>query len=351
MNGTMNCAVFADVERMEYMKRPIPGCPKGGLLVKVLACGICGGDVRNFHNGLKGGITNQIMGHEIAGEIVEADAAVTRFIVGDRVALAPDVSCGTCWYCRRGLVNLCQNHRMLGTHLPGGYAQYIALDQDVLSHGFIEKIPDNMPYDHAAFAETASAVVACQARVNVSLGDVALIIGDGPVGCLHIEVARARGAGKVLLAGMDRLALAERFSPDLLLDNRDPEQVAAGVMEATGGIGADVVICAVPSVEPQQQALELCRKRGWVIIYGGVPKSAEMTTLNSNLIHYNELNLTGAFSYPPTALADALRAIAAGQIDPKKYISCRVPLHEVTHGMDLMQRGEALKVIVEPWPN
>jgi len=349
MNQTMRCAVFVDVERMELMERPIPDCPKDGLLVKVHACGICGGDVRNYHNGLKGGVKNQIMGHEIAGEIVEADASVARFKVGDRIALAPDVSCGTCWYCRRGLVNLCQNHRMLGTHFPGGYAQYIALDRDVLSHGFVEKIPEGMLYDHAAFAETASAVVACQARMNVSLGDTVLIIGDGPVGCLHIEVARARGAGKVLLAGMDKLALAERFSPDLLLDNRNPEQVAASVLQVTDGIGADLVICAVPSVLPQQQALELCRKRGWVVIYGGVPKSTEMTTLNSNLIHYNELNLTGAFSYPPTALADALRAIAAGQIDAQKYISCRVPLHQVTWGMDLVRRGEALKVIVDPW--
>ncbi|MCL2351605.1 MAG: alcohol dehydrogenase catalytic domain-containing protein [Firmicutes bacterium] len=343
----MKAAVFKDIRDMAIEERETPAPPKGGLLIKVRACGICGGDVRNFHNGLKDGIKNQIMGHEIAGEVAESDSA--GFKAGDQVALAPDVSCGECWYCKRGLVNLCERHRMLGTHFPGGFAQYMAVPEEVLRRGFIERIPDGMPYRHAAFAETAAAVLACQQLNGVSLGDRVLIVGDGPVGCLHVEAAKARGAGLVLLAGMDRLSMAAAFSPDEILDNRFPEAVKKRVLELTDGIGADIVIIAVPSVAPQRQALELARKRGRVVIYGGVPRSDEMTTINSNTIHYREITLTGAFSYPATGLSDALRAIRAGQIHPELYISATVPLEDVVKGIEMVKTGEALKVMVDPW--
>jgi L-iditol 2-dehydrogenase len=294
MRGKMKAAVFKDIENMVVEQRPIPECPHGGMLVKVHACGICGGDIRNYHNGLRGGVTNQIMGHEIAGEVVEVGEGITRFRVGDRVALAPDISCGDCWYCKRGLVNLCTSHRMLGTHLPGGYAQYLALPPDVMKRGFVELIPDGISYEHAAFAETAAGVIACQEYNNISLGDKVVIIGDGPVGCLHLEVARARGAN-VIMVGIDKLKLAESFKPDYLFNNKDPELVTAKIKEITGGIGADIVILAVPTVAPQQQALDMVRKRGRIVIYGGTPKTAEMTTLNSNTIHYNEITVVGAF--------------------------------------------------------
>lgn len=349
MKGEMDCAVFRSVGCMELERRPIPECPEDGLLLKVQACGICGGDVRNFHNGLKDGITNQIMGHEISGEVVEVGKRETRFQIGDALALAPDVSCGECWYCRRGLVNLCERHRMLGTHFPGGYAQYIALPGEVLAHGFVELIPVGMKWEYAAFAETASAVLACQKRIGVGLGDRVLIIGDGPVGCLHTEVAHARGAAKVMMAGLDRLDFARSFGVDLLMDNRNPDQVAYMVKEATGGIGADYVICAVPSVRVQQQALELCRKRGMVVIYGGVPRSDEQTRLNSNLIHYNEITVTGSFSYPATGLREALDAIDSGKINAQAYISRVIPLKDVLEGMELVRSGAALKVILNPW--
>ena len=349
MTGTMNAVVYRDVEQLELCRLPIPECPNDGLLVKIYACGICGGDVRNYHNGLKGGIKNQIIGHEISGEVIKTGKSARRFKKGDRVAIAPDVSCGSCWYCRKGMVNLCDNHLMLGTHFPGGFAQYISLHGDILSRGFVEPIPDEMPWEYAAFAETVSAVLACQKKINVSLGDSVLIIGDGPVGCLHIEAARARGASLVMLAGLDRLSLAEKFDPDLLLDNRYPAAVNKSVLEKTGGIGADHVILAVPSVRPQAQALELVRKGGVVVIYGGVPKNAAETLLDSNLIHYREITVTGSFSYPSSGLADALSAIHAGKIRPDRYIGARIPLSHVVEGMEMIENGQSLKVVIDPW--
>jgi len=348
MERTMKAAVFKDIENIVIEEYPVPPCPEDGLLLKVYACGICGGDVRNYHNGLRDGIKNQIMGHEIAGKVEESLDTSGRFAVGDRVAVAPDISCGTCWYCKKGLVNLCLRHRMLGTHFPGGYAQYLALPSEVVRHGFVEPIPEDMSYDYAALAETASSVLACQNYNQVSLGDTIVIIGDGPVGCLHIEAARARGAGKIIMVGMDKLELAAKFSPDHLLDNHNPDRVVSEVRAITDGMGADIVISAVPSVRPQQQGLEMLRKRGRLVIFGGTPKNNQMTALDSNLIHYNELSVTGAFSYPATGLSDALKAIHSKKINAEKYVKA-IPLEKVVEGMSMVASGESLKVVLKPW--
>jgi L-iditol 2-dehydrogenase len=347
-NNKMFCVVFNGPGRLDIEERPVPECPPDGLLVKVMACGICGSDVRNIFNGLKNGVTGQIIGHEIAGIVAEA-APGLRFHEGDAVALAPDISCCECYYCKRGWVNLCERHRMLGTHLPGGFAQYLAVPHDMLAHGFIEQIPAKMPWTHAAFAETVAAVLACQKRIGLSLGDHVLIMGDGPVGCLHAEAARAHGASLVMMVGLDRLALAAAFGADLLLDNHDPETVRRRVMEATNSVGADAVICAVPSANVQEQAVELARKRGMVVLYGGLPKDAPMTTLNSNLIHYNELSVVGSFSYPAAGLINALDAIASGHINPAKYINMTLPLTRVWDGVNALRTGGALKVMLDPW--
>ena len=343
----MKAAVFEGIGKIVYRDVADPTLPPGSLLVKVMACGICGGDVRNFQYGLKDGVTGQIMGHEIAGEVIGTDAEF--FDAGERVALAPDVSCGNCYYCKRGLVNLCLSHKMLGTHYPGGFAQLLAVPKEILERGFIERIPKNMPFAYAAFAETAAAVIACQKRLGIGLGDRIAIIGDGPVGCLHTEVARAGGVEKIALIGMDKLALAEAFAPDHLLDNRRPETVIQAVRDMTEGIGADAVIVAVPSVKPLGQALSMVRKRGTVVIYGGVPKTDEIAAVNANHIHYNEISITGAFSYPRTGLADALSAIAAGKIHPERYIGSPIPLSDVLKGMKMIMEGQALKIILDPW--
>ena len=206
-----------------------------------------------------------------------------------------------------------------------------------------------MSYSHAAFAETCAGVIACHKTNRVALGDTVVIIGDGPVGCLHLDIARASGAGKVILLARGKIKLAEQFQPDYLISNYDPEAATKKVLELTGGRGADMVILAVPNVQAQGQALQIVRKRGKIIIYGGVPKSNEMSSLNSNLIHYNEITLTGSFSYPATGLSEALLALKTGWVDADRYINAIVSLNDVTTGMDMMKSGRALKVLIDPW--
>lgn len=350
MKGTMKAAVFRGIENIVVEELPIPECPADGVLIKVHYCGICGGDIRNYSNGLRGGVKEQIMGHEISGEIVETGENVKAWKVGERVALAPDVSCGKCWYCKHGYVNLCQDHKMLGTHFPGGYAQYIALPKEVIERGFIERIPEGISYREAAFAEPVSGVIACHRRIGTSAGDIVVIIGDGPIGCVHIEASHAFGAKAVIL-GRRKLARTAQFAPDLAVDNKDPDVAVQKVLDFTEGIGADYVIVATPNVEPQMQALKMVRKRGTVVIYGGAPKNACVAQLDSNLIHYNEITVTGSFSYPAIGLEDALGMIGTGKISADKYLNATVSLYDIADGIQKSKRGEAIKVLIDPWLN
>ncbi len=345
---TMKAAVFEKIETIVVREVPVPACEAGGILVRVESCCICGGDMRNFHIGLRYGVQQQIMGHEISGVVEEVGSDIKRFKAGDRVAIAPDVSCGECYYCKRGLVNLCMNHRMLGTNWPGGFAQYIYLPPEVVQHGFIEPIPGHLSFDEAAMAEPASSVIACQEQNNVSPGDTVVIMGDGPIGCLHIEVARARGASKIILSGHSRLEMAATFAPDIMIDAYKEDPVKA-VLQATEGIGADIVICAAPVTTIQQQAVEMVRKRGKVILFGGVNRNNPMTTLDSNLIHYNEISVTGAFSYPAAGLKRAVQMIAEGKIAAKKYVTKAVGLDGIPEGIAYAEQRKALRVVVKPW--
>lgn len=344
----MNAAVFEGIEKMVVRELTVPECEEEGILVRVEACCICGGDIRNFHTGLRYGVEKQVMGHEIAGVVEEVGAGVTRFKAGDRVAIAPDVSCGECYYCKRGLVNLCLNHKMLGTNWPGGFAQYIYLPKEVVKRGFIEAIPQGLSFEEAAMAEPASSVVACQEYNNVSLGDTVVVIGDGPIGCLHIEVAKARGASKVIMVGLSRLDSVSQFNPDHIINSAAQNPVEE-VLRLTEGLGADIVICAAPVTSIQEQALEMVRKRGRVVLFGGVNKNAPMTSLNSNLIHYNEIIVVGAFSYPATGLQKAVKLISEGRISAKKYVTKSVKLDEIPEGIACAEQGKALRVVVKPW--
>jgi L-iditol 2-dehydrogenase len=344
----MKAAVFEGAENLQVRVVTDPVCEPDGIVVRVMACSICGSDIRNFHAGLRGGVTSQIIGHEIAGVVEEVGPREERFKPGERVAIAPDVSCGRCWYCQRGLVNLCDDHRMIGTHWPGGFAQFLGLPGEVLRHGMVHPMPEALSFAAASLSEPASSVLAAQGNAGIGLGDTVLIIGDGPIGCMHVEVARARGASLIILVGLTRLAMVTRFHPDYLLDASAVDPVVE-VRRITGGLGADAAIIAAPAAATQEQGVEAVRKRGKVILFGGLPHSSPMTTLNGNLIHYNELTVTGAFSYPAHIHRQALQMIQARKINAESYISGVSPLEGLVDGIRRAESGQALKVVIDPW--
>lgn len=346
----MKFACLSGPKNIEIRQKPEPKAPSGGLVLKMGACGICGSDLRRWQEGPPVGTPFLVQGHELAGVVVEAGAELTRFKLGDRLAVAPDIHCGNCWYCQRGKFNLCTDLRLLGITpgYEGGFAEYVVLDSEVLNRGIVHVLPNELAFAAGGLAETLSSVLAAQDHCGLSLGETVVILGSGPVGCLHAVLAKARGA-RVIVAGRNvvRRGIAARFGPDAVIDVT-AHDVVAEVRRLTDGLGADVAICANPVASTQTQAVELTRRGGRIVLFGGLPKASPMVSLNSNLIHYGEKLVMGAFSYHPSDHETALHLLARQVVQPEKFITHVFPLSHIGEAFVMAASGEALKVMVEP---
>jgi L-iditol 2-dehydrogenase len=344
----MKAAFLTGPMKVELREVPGPAAPPGGLVLDVKACGICGSDLRRWKEGPPPGVEGVVPGHEAAGIVVDVGRGVTRYARGAYLAIAPDVRCGRCFYCRRGLYNLCDNLRFVGItpEFPGALAQKLVLTEEVLTHGIVHLMPAGMSFLAACLAEPSCSVLACHQRAGTGLGDTVVVMGAGPIGCLHVVIAQAKGARVVVSEpNATRRRLAERFAPLAIVDPTG-EDLKARVREMTGGIGADIVICANPVAQTQTQAVEIVRKRGKVILFGGLPKASPMVTLDSNRIHYGEIEVSGAFSYHPTMHQLALDLIQRQVIPADLLVTHRFGLDEIARAFETAAAGEALKVVV-----
>lgn len=346
----MKSAFLVGPKTIELREIPDPAAPADGLVLKVEACGVCGSDLRRWQEGPPPGVAHLVQGHELAGVVMGVGPQVSQFRVGDRLAVAPDIHCGTCYYCRRGLFNLCPGLKLLGITpgLYGGFADQVMLTGELLRNGIVHRMPDGLSFHEGGLAETISSVLAAHHKCRTSLGETVVVMGAGPIGCLHIVIARARGA-RVIVAEPNpiRRQGAERFSPAAIIDVTQ-QDVVAEVKRLTDGIGADVVICANPVAATQTQAVEMARRAGRIVLFGGLPKANPMVNLNANLIHYGEQQVIGAFSYHPGFHEEALRTLKRKIVKVEQFVTHTRPLSKVAEAFLIAASGEALKVMVEP---
>lgn len=327
-----------------------PQCPMRGILLKVLACGLCGSDLRTLRSGHKNIQYPWTIGHEIAGSVVEVGSEYRgQWKCGDKLAVAPMVYCGTCDFCIEGRYELCDNSREIGQQWAGGFAEFIAIPEEALSQGTIQPILDGLDPIIAAVAEPASSCVNAQEKGMVGLGDTVVIIGSGPIGCIHTSIARARGAAKVIVADVfdDRLRLCEPFGPDLTIDASKVNLVEE-IKKVTGAKGADVVITANPVAQTQIQALEMAKKGGRIIFFGGLPHDQSKPGIDTNLIHYKGLHVIGTTTFAPKHHMLALSMMMTGRIPGDKLVTNVMPLVDFKKGVELAAQGKALKVVYIP---
>jgi L-iditol 2-dehydrogenase len=327
-----------------------PDVAPGEVKLRVRACSTCGTDVKISRSGHPNMSPPQVMGHEIAGEIVDVGAGVQGWAPGDRVQVIAAVPDGTCSECLAGHQAICPNQTSMGYQYPGGFAEFMIVPQQVLAVDGLNRIPDSLSYAEASLAEPLACVLNGQELARVGEGDTVVVIGSGPIGCLHVRLARARGAAQVILIDLnpDRLAAAAALvHPDLTVatDAQDP---VAAVLDATGGRGADVVITAAASGTAQEQGLLMLARRGRLSLFGGLPKDAATITVDANLVHYRELTLVGVNGSTPAHNRRALELIASGAVPVADLITHRLPLEEVLEGIEIVARGEAIKVTIEP---
>jgi L-iditol 2-dehydrogenase len=344
----MKSAFLVGVREFEIREVADPVAPDGGLVLRVEACGVCGSDLRRWREGPAQGAGDVVPGHEVGGVVEEVGSGMAHYAPGDRLAIAPDVHCGHCYYCQRGLFNLCDNLEFLGITpgYPGGFAEKMALTGEVMANGVVHRMPGGLSFIQGALAEPCSSVLASHHKGGTSLQDTVVVMGAGPIGCLHVVVAKARGARVILSEPSEmRREMAQRFDPDALVDPYN-EDLAACVSQFTDGVGADVVICANPVSATQTQAVEVVRKGGRVVLFGGLPKANPMTTLDGNVIHYGEIEVVGAFSYHPTFHALALDALARGLIPADLLVTHSFSLDQVVEAFETAASGKGLKVMV-----
>ena len=346
----MKTACLIGPKTVEIRDLPEPKASPGGIVIRMEACGICGSDLRRWQEGPPTGTPHLVQGHELAGTVVSAGSGVNRFQVGDRVAVALDIHCGQCWYCRHGRFNLCTSLRLLGItpgH-DGGFAEYVLLGEDVLLNGIVNRMPDGLSAQEGGLAETLSSVLASHTNCGLALGETLVILGAGPIGCLHAVLGRARGARVVIAEPSPvRRQIAERFQPTAIIDVT-AQDVVAEVLRLTNGLGADVVVCANPVASTQTQAVEMARRGGRIVLFGGLPKANPMVTLNANLIHYGEKVVLGAFSYHPSQHEEALQVLKRKVVQADQFITHVMPLSRVGEAFAMAASGEALKVMVIP---
>lgn len=239
----------------------------------------------------------------------------------------------------------------MGYHYDGAFAEYMIVPAKVLAVDGVNRVPDGVSFAEASVAEPLACVLNGQELARVGEGDDVVVFGSGPVGCLHVRVARAQGAARVFLVDVNRDRLdhaAGIVKPDAAVWATEGTDVVEALRDLTGGRGADVAITAAASGAAQVQAMEAAAPGGRVSFFGGLPKDDPIISCDSNRVHYRELSLVGANGSSPAHNARALELIGSGRVPVQDLITHRLPLSGLPDALGLVARGEAIKVTIEP---
>lgn len=346
----MRAAVLHAPGDLRVQDWPDPAAGPGELVLKVAAAAICGTDIRVFRGRKNKGVRfPTVLGHEFAGRIVAVGSGVGQFKVGDCVGVDPVYPCGRCAYCQSGRENVCQNRQAMGYEFDGAFAEYVRIPAIGVERGNVFRLPEGIDWSQAALAEPLGCVLNGQENMGIAIGDSLVIIGAGPIGVLHLKTALISGVRQVLVVEPNpaRRAVAARLGATTI----DPTSgdVTAAVRDATDGLGADAVVVAIGLPAVANQALTLARKGGRVNLFAGF-SVGDMPPIDVNLIHYNELAVTGASALKRRHFGTALALIASGRINVADLVTHRMPLAEACRAMAAAEAGEGLKIIVEGPP-
>lgn len=346
---TMNAVIFRGKGDVRCEKTPLPACRPGELRVKVDACAVCGSDFKTYNNGNPRMKPPMVMGHEFTGKIDTIGDGVRGFGIGERIVMATSISCGECFYCRKGWSNLCAKLDPMGFSYPGGMAEYVIVPEIALRNGHVVKVPNGIAPEHAALAEPLSCGVNAVENCRISGGETVVVVGAGPLGILNLYAARAAGAAKLILAQRDgkRFVQAGAFKCDRLV-NTTTEDLIAVVKAETGGVGADAVIVAAPEAAAQEQALDLVRKRGSVCLFASLPVGKSLLSLDSRKIHYNELFVCGASDSTPAHVRTAVKLLAQPDFPGRLIANPLLKLSDIQKAFAAMEARDGMRVVLLP---
>ena len=339
----MKAFIVREPLKAEVVDVEVPKILPTEVLVKVKACGICGTDI-HIYKGEHLARYPIIPGHEISGEVVAVGEKVNNFEVGDRVAINPNIYCGKCYYCRRGDVHFCEKWIAIGVGRAGGFAEYVRVPESN-----IHKVPEELSFEEAALTEPVACCLRGQDLIDIKLGDSVLIYGLGPIGLIHLQLAKLRGASLVI--GVEivekRIELGESLGADTVL-NPTKDNVVEVVKELTHGRGVDVVIEATGNPRVLEEAMNILDYRGRVLVFGVSPPEARVS-ISPFMIYRKEIKIVGSFTNPLTT-DRAISLLASGAIKVTPLITHKIELSEILEYFEkiIKKERDIVKVLVIP---
>lgn len=345
----MIAAVFRGPGELEVAEIETPSIGPDEVLVEVGANTVCGTDVRILRGEKTRGIGRDVvLGHEVAGHVAEVGRNVRGYEVGVPVVLAPALACLRCFYCKRGLENLCLNKKIVGNILDGGLAEYLRVPAEAVAAGNLFVAHEDLPPEQLALAEPLACCVNGLENYRVEVDDAVLVMGAGPIGLFHLQLALLSGARTVIVSNPSgvRRDFARELGAHVTVDPMN-EDLAEAVAEHTDGVGVDVAVICVGRPQLVNDALRVTRKGGRINVFAGLAGEG-WAEVEANLIHYNELVVTGASDSRRRDYDTALRLIESGRIQAGRMVTHRFPLREAEKAIETSASGEGIKVAVMP---
>lgn len=330
---TMTAAVLHGPEDLRIEEVPVSRPGADEVLLKVDVCGICGTDVHILRGHFPVPNLPLIPGHEFAGRVADVGSGVDQVGVGDFVTADINIGCDRCYYCRHQMRMFCPHLSQIGVHRDGAFAEYVKAPATA-----VYRLPDDMPPEQGAYVEPLACAVHGQERADIRAGSTVAIIGAGPMGLVHVQLSKLRGAAQIIVSEPNaaRREKAEELGADVVLDPGAADAVEA-VRDLTDGRGADCVIEAVGSISTYRDAFEMVRRGGTVVAYGAAP-SSEVLEIKPFDIYSKELTIVGSYAGTYATWPDAIALIRSGRFDPTRLISKVLPLTELVAGIEAAER-------------
>lgn len=340
----MRVAMYYNNSDVRLEEMPVPEIGPGELLLKVEASGLCGSDVMEWYRIQR---APMVLGHEVSGEVVQVGVGVEQYKEGDRLVVTHHVPCNACHWCLSGRHTDCDTLHTTSFD-PGGFAEYLRIPQINVNRG-VFPIPDHVGYDEASITEPLACVYRGQRRANLQPGQNVLVLGSGLAGLIHINLARALGAGRIIATDMVdyRLDAARKLGADVTFSAM--EDVPARLREANNGRLADLVIVCTGALPALRQALESVERGGTVLFFAPTAPGVSLPVPINDVFFRNDVTLTTTYAGAPADLATAMDMIASGRVQVGEMISHRLGLAEAGLGFKLTaDAGDSLKVIIQP---
>ncbi|MCS7132566.1 MAG: zinc-binding dehydrogenase [Aigarchaeota archaeon] len=318
-----------------------------GAVMEVMATTICATDLKAYTTGARTKVPI-ILGHEFSGVIVKASKEFKNYL-SKRVVVNPDIFCGHCEYCIQGEHVLCDNLFTVGIDVDGSFAEYVKIPPEAFRVGNVQEIPGHLTYEEASLVEPLAACLRGQRKLGIKLGEIVTIIGSGPIGLMHLKLAKFAGARMVIMVDVleQRIAIAKEMGADYAI-NPLKTDLEKEILEITEGHYSDAVIVAAASPDAQKNALRIVSKGGRINFFAGLPREKEIVDINTNVIHYKQINILGTSMPTPHDFLTSLRIIASRKLDVKPFITHKFKLSDGIEAFTTALRGEGLKVAITP---